>query len=70
MTPLPDVRRSLLPQIEQYVRMLVTIARHHIVVRRPMTVPGLRSSPRGPSSPLSTTPRALADPATWVPIRA
>jgi transposase len=41
VTPLLEVRRSLFQQIEQYDRMLVRIARHHTVVRRLMTVPGV-----------------------------
>ena len=41
VTPLLEVRRSLVEQIQTYDRCLVGIARRHAVVRRIMSVPGV-----------------------------
>ena len=41
VTPLLEVRRSLVEQIQTYDRCLVGIARRHAVVRRLMSVPGV-----------------------------
>jgi transposase len=41
VTPLLEVRRSLVEQIQTYDRCLVAIARRHAVVRRLMSVPGV-----------------------------